>query len=82
MPLRRLIKPRNPFLPIELDGPFDADERDAKGAGDIRLFSVAVDAKLRRDHAKSLNILFGVDKDRHVPVEVGHSAVLFFNGQF
>jgi hypothetical protein len=61
-PWRLLIKPRDPSLPIPLHGPFHADLRDSKGAGNIRLFGVAVDAKLGRDQAKGGNILFGVDK--------------------
>ena len=81
-PLRLLVKPRYPFLPIELDGPIDADQRDSKGAGNIRLFGVAIEAKLRGDHAKGRNIPLGVDKYRHVPVEVHHLAILFFKGQF
>jgi len=77
-----LIESRYPFLPIKLDGPFDTDERDAKGAGNIRLFGVSIDAKLRGDHAKGRNIILGVNEYRHVPVEIGYLAIPFFKGQF
>jgi hypothetical protein len=80
--LRLLIKSRDPFLPIELNGPFDADERDAKGARNIRLFGVSIDAKLRGDHAKGRNIILGVNEYRHVPVEIGDLTIPFFKGQF
>jgi len=81
-PIRLLIKPRHPFVPIEFHGSFDADQRDSKGPGNLRLLSVAVDAKLSRDHAKGRNILFGMDKYRHVPVEVDYLAIPFFKSQF
>jgi hypothetical protein len=68
------------LFPIALDRPFDADQRDPKGAGNVRLLGRAIDAKLRRDHAKSRNIPFGVAKDRQPPVEIGHLAIPFFNG--
>jgi len=64
-PARAVAAPHKtprPSLPIPLHGPFHADLRDSKGAGNIRLFGVAVDAKLGRDQAKGGNILFGVDK--------------------
>jgi hypothetical protein len=32
-PIRLLIEPRDPFLPIAFHGPLDADERHPKGAG-------------------------------------------------
>jgi len=59
----------------------DQAERDAETRRSlIRLFGVAIDAKLRGNHAKGLNILLGVDKYRHVPIEVGYLAILFFTG--
>lgn len=79
---RLFIKPRRSSLAIPLHRPLYADEGDAKGAGNIRLFGVAVDAKLGRDHAKGGRILFGVNEYRHVPVEVGHWAIPSFKGQF
>ncbi len=77
-PLGLLIKPRHPFLPIPLNRPFDADQRYPKGAGNIRLFGAAIEAKLRGDHTKGPNILLGVGKDRQLPVEVGHLAIPLF----
>jgi len=46
------------------------------------LFGVAFDAKRGRDHAEGGGILFGMNEYRHVPVEVGHLAILSFKGQF
>ena len=58
----------------------DVDQRRPKGAGNIRLRGVAIEAKLRRDQAKGRTILIVVDKYRHVPVEVGDLPRLFFKG--
>jgi hypothetical protein len=77
-PFRLRIKPLYSFLPIQFHRPFDADRRDSKGAGNIRLLGVAIEAKLSGNHAKGRNIFFGVDKYRHVPVKVGHLAIFFF----
>ena len=51
------------FLPITLNGPFDADERYAKDAGNIRLFGVTIDAKLGSDHTKGRNILINLEEE-------------------
>jgi len=48
-PLRLRMNPLYALLPIQLHGPFDADQRNPEGAGDIRLLGVAIEAKHRGD---------------------------------
>ena len=76
-PLGLGIKPGYAPVSIALNGTLDADQRDTKGTGNIGLLGIAVDTKLRRNHAKGRNILFSVDKHRHVSVEVGHLSIPF-----
>ncbi len=81
-PSRRGIKPFRALVSITLHSAFDTDCGYPDGAHNLHLFGVAVDTKLGRDEAKSSHIVLGVDKHRHVPVEVGHLTVFSLKGQF
>jgi hypothetical protein len=76
-----LIKSRHAFLPIALYGSLDADQRHTKGTRYLRLGGVSINTELSRDHAKSRNIVLGMDKYRHIPIEVGHLAIAFLKSQ-
>jgi hypothetical protein len=75
------IEPRHAFLPIALYGSLDADRRHAKGTRDLRLGGISINAELSRDHAKSRNIVLGMNKHWHIPIEVAHLAIALFKSQ-
>jgi hypothetical protein len=74
--LARRIEPFRSLLAVALHRPLEADLRHPEGAHDVRLFGIAVDAKLGGDHPKRRHVLFLVDEHRHGSVEIGHPPIL------